>query len=89
MTLRHELLRAAGLWEDQKGGSRSTVATRIAGDGKFFRRLAAGGDCTTGTYERLMAFFRAEGVAVEDAPAGRPADAVPPGAPVGGVRRAG
>lgn len=37
--------------------SLSGVSTRIFGDGKTFSRLLAGGDVTTGSFEKALAWF--------------------------------
>lgn len=60
MTLKEQLLEAAETYCRRTGKSKARLATIVANDGKFFDRLEAGGDCTTGMYERFMAFFRAE-----------------------------
>jgi len=41
------------------GISLARLSTVVANNSHFFERLAAGGDCTTGTYERFQAYFDA------------------------------
>lgn len=70
-TLRETLLAAADDWSRRTGRSRARLATLAAGDGKFFDRLAGGGDCTTGMFERVMKYIGAT----------LPAEAPPPASP--------
>ena len=57
MTLRDQLLAAAEAHCRAHRISKARLATIVANDGKFFARLARGGDFTARTYERFMAYF--------------------------------
>ena len=59
MTLKDQLLAVARAYTAATGRSLARVATIVRNDGKFFYRLAAGGDCGTGVYELCMAWFAA------------------------------
>lgn len=51
------LVRLAQLYSDAVGLAVATVATRVAKDSKFFRRLEQGCDVTTTKYERVRSWF--------------------------------
>ncbi|NFV80024.1 hypothetical protein [Magnetospirillum aberrantis] len=57
MDLRSHLLAEADRYCAATGMSKARLATIVAKDGKFFARIEAGGDCTTGMYERFMTHF--------------------------------
>lgn len=64
MTLRDKLLHVANLYamaiKTRGRDGRVTlsgISTRIFGDGKTFARIEAGGDLTTGNFERAMRWF--------------------------------
>lgn len=57
MTLRQRLLREAVSFADAKEISLARLATIVVNNGKFFRQLEAGGDCTTAVYERFARVF--------------------------------
>lgn len=64
MTLKDQLLHVAHLYAVAVGSkgrdgqpSLSSPSMRVFGDGKSFARIAAGGDLTTGNYERAMRWF--------------------------------
>lgn len=64
MTLRDKLLHVAHLYASAiktKGRdgrlTLSGISTRVFGDGKTFARIEAGGDLTTGNFERAMRWF--------------------------------
>ena len=64
MTLRDKLLHVANLYAiaiKTKGRdgriTLSGISTRVFGDGKTFSRIEAGGDLTTGNFERAMRWF--------------------------------
>jgi len=61
MNLRNKLIEDAEAFCEATGTSLSTLGKTVANDGKFFARLGAGGDCTTGVYERFQSYFQAEG----------------------------
>lgn len=65
MDYRQEMLDACAAYCARTGKSRSTVATWIVNDGKFFDRIQGGGNCLTGTYHSVMRWFadRAENAA--------------------------
>lgn len=48
---------ATGTRSRDGGPSLSGISTRIFGDGKTFARLAAGGDVTTGNFEKALRWF--------------------------------
>lgn len=58
MDLRSNLLAEANRYCADNNISLSRLATIVAKDGKFFCRIEAGGDCTTGMYERFMNHFK-------------------------------
>ncbi len=68
MTLRERLLEEAETFCAATGMSKARLATIVVNDGKFFDRIEAGGDCTTGTFERFQTHFAAN-------PSGSKADA--------------
>lgn len=57
MTLRQRLLREAAGFADDKEISLARLATIVVNNGRFFRQLEAGGDCTTAVYERFARVF--------------------------------
>lgn len=64
MTLKDQLLHVAHLYAAAVGSkgrdgqpSLSSPSMRVFGDGKSFARIAAGGDLTTGNFERAMRWF--------------------------------
>jgi hypothetical protein len=57
MTLREHLLSASHKYSEQRGIALATLASLVAKDGKFFARISAGGDCSTGMYERFLKYF--------------------------------
>lgn len=64
MSLRDKLLHVAHLYASAiktKGRdgriTLSGISTRVFGDGKTFARIEAGGDLTTGNFERAMRWF--------------------------------
>lgn len=64
MSLKDQLLQVAHLYaatiktRGRDGRlSLSGISTRIFGDGKTFARIEAGGDLTTGSFERAMRWF--------------------------------
>lgn len=57
MTLREKLIEQADAFCEQHGISKARLATIVANNGKFFRSLEDGGDCTTGMYERFQSVF--------------------------------
>jgi hypothetical protein len=59
MTLRSQVLCTASSYALQRGISLSRISTIVFGDGKALRRIQSGGDLTTGTFERGMAWFSA------------------------------
>lgn len=69
MTLRERLLKEAEAFCAAKGMSKARLSTIVVNDGKFFDRIEAGGDCTTGTLERFQAHF------ANNRPGGTKADA--------------
>lgn len=63
-SLKEKLLHVAYLYASEiktkrrDGGlSLSGISTRVFGDGKTFARIEAGGDLTTGSFERAMRWF--------------------------------
>lgn len=61
MTLREKLISDAEAFCETRKISLARLATIVVNDGKFFTRLAAGGDCTTSVYERFQAHFADSG----------------------------
>ena len=59
MDLKEHLLAEARRHCAARGISLARLATLVVNDGKFFRRIEAGGDFGTRTYDRFMAYFRA------------------------------
>ncbi len=59
MTLKEQLLRDAKECTAREGISMSRLATKVMNDGKFFNRIAGGGEFTTTTYEKFQAYFAA------------------------------
>ncbi len=57
MTLREQLLQEAKTFCASAGISEARLATIVVNDGKFFDRIKAGGDFTTGTLEKFRAHF--------------------------------
>ncbi len=64
MTLKEQLLHVAYVYAGAIGSkgkngqpSLSGPSMRVFGDGKTFRRISAGGDLTTGNFERAMRWF--------------------------------
>ncbi len=57
MDFTKNMLNAADAYCKQTGKARSTLATTIVNDGKFFDRIEAGGGCTTKTYQKVMNWF--------------------------------
>jgi len=57
MTLKDRLLKEAEAFCASTGMSKARLATIVVNDGKFFDRIEAGGDCTTGTLEKFQAHF--------------------------------
>lgn len=57
-TLREQLLAAAADWAARTRLSLSSLGTRAVNDGKFFDRIARGGDCSTANFEKAMAYIR-------------------------------
>jgi hypothetical protein len=57
MDLKAELLSLADAFCATKGMSKARLATLVANDGKFFRRIEGGGGFTVRTHERCMAWF--------------------------------
>lgn len=57
MTLRDKLIRDADAFADANGISKARLATIVVNNGKFFKSLADGGDCTTGVFERFQTVF--------------------------------
>ncbi|WP_457650973.1 hypothetical protein [Profundibacter sp.] len=51
------ILNLARAYCDHHGYALSTVATYSVGDGKFFKRLAEGGNCTLRIASRLLQWF--------------------------------
>lgn len=58
MTLKEQLIAEASAYCDRRGISLGRLAVLVVNDGKFFKRLEGGGDCTTTVYERFQDFFR-------------------------------
>jgi hypothetical protein len=54
---RDRLLLTARTFADARGLSLARVGTLVANDGKFFTRLAAGRDCTTGMFDKTLRWF--------------------------------
>lgn len=71
MTLKQQLLAAATTYSTATGRSLARLSTVVVNDGNFFVRLQkSNGDCTTATYEKFMAWLRANwpaGVAMPEA----------------------
>lgn len=59
MNLRDTLISTAENFCSVSGIPLWRASIAVAKDGKFFRRIKAGGDCSTGTYERAMNWFAA------------------------------
>lgn len=57
MDYRTELLTIASKYCELTGKSRSTIATKVMNDGKFFDRIENGAGCTMDTYEKVMRWF--------------------------------
>ena len=63
MTLREQLLHLADLYSSAATPGRrgavkfSSISSRVFDDGKTLPRVAAGGDVTTGSYERALRWF--------------------------------
>ena len=64
MSLKEQLIHVAQLYAEAVGTkgrdgqpSLAGISTRIFGDGKTFSRIGAGGDVTTGSFERAMRWF--------------------------------
>jgi len=64
MSLKDQLLLIAQTYAEAVGTrgrdglpSLAGISTRVFGDGKTFGRIAAGGDLTTGSFERAMRWF--------------------------------
>ena len=51
------MLDAAAGWVRSTGLSRATLATRAAGDGKFFDRIERGANCTMDRYDAVIAWI--------------------------------
>lgn len=66
MTLREQLLSASERFCADRGISEARLAVLVVNDGKFFKRVRAGGEFTTATFEKFQAYF---------AQAERPSDA--------------
>lgn len=60
MDLKQHLVERAEKYCEAKGIALATLATKVAGDGKFFKRLEKGGTFTAGMYTRFMTFFDEE-----------------------------
>ena len=56
-SLKAELLAAAEKHCAARGISEARLGNIVAKDARFFSRLRAGGDCTTGMYERFQTYF--------------------------------
>lgn len=57
MDLKAELLTAAETYCADRGISEARLATIVAKDGKFFKRVRSGGGLTVEMYERFMRHF--------------------------------
>ena len=57
MTLRDKLIRDARAFADANGISKARLATIVVNNGKFFKNLGEGSDCTTGVFERFQTVF--------------------------------
>jgi hypothetical protein len=57
MTLRDQLIADAGRFCAIHGISKSRLSTIALNNGKFFKQLEAGSDCTTGVFERFQTIF--------------------------------
>lgn len=57
MTLRDQLIADATQFCAQVGISKARLSTIVLNNGKFFKQLEAGRDCTTGIFERFQAIF--------------------------------
>ena len=57
MTLRDKLIRDAYAFACANGISMARLATIVTNNGKLFQRMEAGGDCTTGMFERFQTVF--------------------------------
>jgi hypothetical protein len=57
MNFREHLLLTSRTYCVQRGIALSTLASLVVNDGKFFVRIEAGGDCSTGTYSRFLKYF--------------------------------
>ncbi len=61
MTLRDNLISGAEKFCNKHGISKARLATIVTNNGKFFKLLEGGGDCTTGVYERFQTVFEDPG----------------------------
>lgn len=60
MDLKQHLIERAEKYCERRGIAMATLATKVAGDGKFFKRLERGGTFTADMYSRFMKFFDEE-----------------------------
>lgn len=72
MGLKSQLIVAATTYSEVTGLSLARISTVVMNNGKFFKLLLENNskDCTTGTYEKFMAYFAAhwpEGTPMPDA----------------------
>ena len=58
MTLSDYLFQLARIWCEANLRTLVALGGVVAGDGKFFARLEAGGQPRTGTFEKFLLFFR-------------------------------
>lgn len=53
-----QIHRIATVWAERSNRSLATLGTRLTNDSRFFDKMAAGGTCTTKTFEKFLTFFR-------------------------------
>jgi hypothetical protein len=58
MSLKEQLIKSADRFCKEHGISRARLATIVVNDGKFFRLLEEGRDCTINSYERFIDVFK-------------------------------
>ena len=58
MDWRKSLLELASEWERKTGRKRSSAATEIMNDNKFFDRIEGGGGCNADTLQYVQRWFK-------------------------------
>lgn len=60
-TSRENLIRRANDFCERHKIKLTTLGRHVVNDGNFFIRINSGGDCTTGNYDKFMAYFDSDG----------------------------